>query len=492
MPKQAGRRKHALCVFAIVVLSSLGAAAVVPASGRAATICVGGRPGCVATLQAALASAADGDTIRLDAGTFTGGVAVTKSVRIAGAGPARTTISGGGPVLTIGVEFAATEPTVSISRVTITGGMNTSVPDHAVTQGGGVRIPQAGSFPFHTGATVTISDSVVSGNTVASQQLLPPGFCGSIGCSFASGGGIFNEGNLTLVDSRVSGNQAGPGAVTVFASGAGIENTSRGVLTVERSVISDNTAAPSPDTGLNAAGAGIDGHGVLSISDSIVSGNAAKLTASSSIPVDHVAVAGGILVEDNATATITRTRVRANSAAATASVGTAVGVAAGIDVDGTLTIDASSIDHNTTTATSPTLAISGGAFDVDGSLTIRNSAVVKNQAASSAPGGTAIVGGGGIANFSRTTLDRTVIAANNLTANGTNGSADGGGVWNGDPGDGRKPNLSATDSIIAGNTVSGTGVQLRGGGLFNAIGVATLTLSRTLIVGNHPDQCSGC
>jgi hypothetical protein len=60
--------------------------------------------------RAALAAAAEGDTIRLDAGTFAGGVAVTKSVQIVGAASSRTAISGGDPVLTIGVEFAAAEP----------------------------------------------------------------------------------------------------------------------------------------------------------------------------------------------------------------------------------------------------------------------------------------------------------------------------------------------------------------------------------------------
>jgi hypothetical protein len=62
--------------------------------------------------------------------------------------------------VTIGVEQASAEPTVSLSRVTITGGFNDSFPDGAVTQGCGVRIPQ-GSFTDRNrlGATVTIRDS---------------------------------------------------------------------------------------------------------------------------------------------------------------------------------------------------------------------------------------------------------------------------------------------------------------------------------------------
>ena len=82
--------------------------------------------------------------------------------------------------------------------------------------------------------------------------------------------------------------------------------------------------------------------------------------------------------------------------------------------------------------------------------------------------------------------------SNRLTANGAAGSAEGGGIWNGDPGDGRRPNLTAADSAVTGNTVSGTGVLVRGGGLFNASGVATASLTRTVIAGNRPDQCFGC
>jgi hypothetical protein len=481
--------KHTLVVLAVAAVAATGGVSHATAS---TTLCVGATPGCFSTLAAAVAAAHDGDSIRIGHGTFAGGVAIDVSVDIRGAGAGATIIQGGGPVLTLGKEFAATEPTISISGVTITGGVNTSVPDHAVTHGGGVLIPQAGSFPFHTGATITISDSVITGNTVASQQFLPAGFCGSIDCSFASGGGIFNEGNLTLVNTRVSGNKAGPGLATVFANGGGIANSQRGVLTVERSVISGNSATPSPDSGLGAAGGGIDDFGAMAISDSMVTGNAATLVSSSSAPDDHVAIAGGIYVEDPATAMVTRTAVSGNSATVTTPGATAVGVAAGIDVDGALTIDASTVAHNTTAASSPTLAISGGAFDVDGSLTIRNSTVVANQATSSAPGGTALAGGGGIANFARTTVDHAVIAANKLTANGASGSADGGGIWNGDPGDGRHPSLTATDSALTGNTVSGTGVLVRGGGLFNASDVATASLTRTVIAGNHPDQCFGC
>src|SRR2546423_15023486 len=106
MRRQAGPRARALFVFGAALVLSVAGVAVAAAPARAATICVGSGAGCVGSLQAALAPAADGDTIRPHAGTFMGGVTVIKSGRIVGAGSARTTIRGGGPGLAIGGECA--------------------------------------------------------------------------------------------------------------------------------------------------------------------------------------------------------------------------------------------------------------------------------------------------------------------------------------------------------------------------------------------------
>jgi pectin methylesterase-like acyl-CoA thioesterase len=58
-------------------------------------LCVGSKPGCFATIQAAVDAANDGDTITIAPGTFAGGVAIDVSVNIRGAGAGATTISGG-------------------------------------------------------------------------------------------------------------------------------------------------------------------------------------------------------------------------------------------------------------------------------------------------------------------------------------------------------------------------------------------------------------
>jgi nitrous oxidase accessory protein NosD len=63
----------------------------------------------------ALAATNNGDTIAIAAGTYDGGFTIDKSLKLVGAGAGSTFISGGGPVVTIGEVFAASEPTVSIT-----------------------------------------------------------------------------------------------------------------------------------------------------------------------------------------------------------------------------------------------------------------------------------------------------------------------------------------------------------------------------------------
>ena len=159
--------------YLLVAAAALAALASAHAAA-AATLCVGPHSGCFAQIQPAVTAAHDGDTITIAPGTFAGGITIDKSLQIKGTSAGATTIAGGGPVLTIFRATASDGLNVSIDRVTITGGLNTSVPDHAVTFGGGVAIPnsQLDHPPFNgTGATVSISNSVITGNTVTSTDV---------------------------------------------------------------------------------------------------------------------------------------------------------------------------------------------------------------------------------------------------------------------------------------------------------------------------------
>jgi hypothetical protein len=86
---------------------------------------------------------------------------------------------------------------------------------------------------------------------------------------------------------------------------------------------------------------------------------------------------------------------------------------------------------------------------------------------------------------------KTLVIGNSVNAKGTGGVVQAGGVWNstfseGDP----QPQLTLTDSAVTRDTLrASAGLGVQGGGLFTT---APVTLTRTVIAGNHPDQCFGC
>ena len=182
-------------------------------------------------------------------------------------------------MITVGEPDGIDQPTVSISRVTITGGLNGSTPLPFAALGGGVWIPSGAGNT--TGATVTISDSVITGNRAAPQTTDP--FCG-FPCAFAFGGGIFNAGTLTVTDTRitenVSGSTAADPSVASYAAGGGILNGPQGSLTLLRSFVTDNRAAVSPPNGRNTDGGGISSSGTLTVEGSVISGNRSDVEAS--------------------------------------------------------------------------------------------------------------------------------------------------------------------------------------------------------------------
>ena len=115
--------------LAAAAIAGLTLALAGTASARAAATVTVCPSGCAfSQIAPALAAAKNGDTISIGAGTYDGGLTVDKSVKLVGVGSGRTTISGGGPVLTIGTFGAANEPTVTIDGVTITGGVTRSSP----------------------------------------------------------------------------------------------------------------------------------------------------------------------------------------------------------------------------------------------------------------------------------------------------------------------------------------------------------------------------
>ncbi|MDQ6834213.1 MAG: right-handed parallel beta-helix repeat-containing protein, partial [Chloroflexota bacterium] len=155
----------------------------------------------------------------------------------------------------------------SVTDVTITSGVNVRLRGLSITHGLG----RTGGGVLNNG-TLTLDLSTVTNNSAVSGP--------------ASGGGIYNNGALTVIGSTISGNGA--------SSGAGIFST--GILTLTASTMNGNIASGlgggllvtgtqsqtivnSTITGNTAAsGGGIDNQGALAITNSTVSDNIATAT----------------------------------------------------------------------------------------------------------------------------------------------------------------------------------------------------------------------
>jgi hypothetical protein len=511
-------------VVTVAVTAPFGAARASPIAGRsvAANLCVGG-PGCFATIQGAVAAAQNGDTIRIGVGSFAGGVTIDKSVSLMGVSAAATRIVGGGPVVTIGKWLAPDPPTVSITGVTITGGLNDSQPDTLADHpgffvaGGGVFIPVAEGGA--TGATVRISNSVITGNRVTAGEPVEvcsqPPVLDRVECSRASGGGIANWGTLTVTDSRVVGNVAGAtatsGGLATDARGGGIFIANQGSVTVRHSVVSGNRSAVVAPHGRWAESGGIAVYGTLRVEDSLISHNHAD--AALALPGKFLggnqgeAIGGGLRISSrnenpDAQATIIRSTISDNSVTTTNTVGDAYAPAGGISDKGRLVLVDSRVVRNTATASVPpnsdTLAVAayGGVQVEVAAATIRTSQISHNTVtALNANGPTwAIAGGVGSAG-GQVTLDRTLVIGNHGTVNGTTGLALGGGIFNGQIED--RPQLALSHSVVTANQLTATsGITPKGGGIYTADFLTDdprpIIDTDTVIAGNHPDQCFGC
>jgi hypothetical protein len=516
------------------------------------------RQGCAySQIAAAVAAAPAGSNLRVGPGTYTGGFTIDQNLTLVGAGASRTTISGGGPVITVGVSGAASEPTVAISGVTITGGDTTSSAVDAtlgftepgiLALGGGILVPP--SVNAGVGATLTISDSVITHNTAAPSTAVDAGFsCGPSGdCQFAQagGGGIDSWGDLTITDSSVTDNQS-TGPETSDADGAGIYSQD-GTLTLERSVVTGNRGIATIPNGRFAEGAGImfdttfGGSSCVSpapactfiVRDSVIDGNSSTVT--SNLPsfgdgqlITIGANAGGIHVGNNITTTLQNSTIDDNSATATDPQGEAGSIDAAMIIGtGSLTMQNTSIERNRTITTALTTADEGPAgstFEVDGTgaisdsdlddnlvvtdtpngvagatgtlgifsaglVTVDNSEISGNTTLAQSKTGSANALGGGVINNSLLTMHHVVVTDNHAVADAPTGTAQGGGIWNSDALLGQPLQLTLEDSVVSTNGAQGSaGVVLSGGGLYTD---QPVTLTNSIIRRNQPDDCDGC
>jgi hypothetical protein len=528
--KWSGGRRRVLA--AAVTAVAAGGLALAAEPAQAASLCVGGGGGCYPTIQAAVDAAHAGDTITIGIGTFAGGVTITKSLSLHGSGAASTVIRGGDHVLTIGAYGAASEPTVSISDVTVTGGLARSSPVSvplfgkagAWAAGGGIEIPPGAHLA--DGATVTISDSVITGNRANPSTSIPSGISCPGGfpqgqCPFApaNGGGIDSWGALTLIRTAVTGNRAGaaPGqpGTTSDADGGGIFSR-QGSLTLDYAIVSGNRATAASPAGRFAEGGGIwagvpdfepgsgSGRDVLVIKDSVISGNTSSL--STDLPAEFggqvqnlVANGGGVIVAGHTpTTTVENTVISKNTAIATTPNGAGGAIDAGMFVTaGSLDMSGSVVSGNrdiTEAAHSDGVGSSGSALEVDGGGTISNTRITGNFSSMDSPHSAAGTSGalGIFGNDSLLTVRDSVISGNTATATSSTGSADvqGVGVFNGGL-------LTLVNDTISGNSGKATGPSgsAQGGGIWNSTDVTAppvqLTLEHTTVTHNSVSGSHG-
>jgi hypothetical protein len=533
-------RTKPLVLAALVGAALATMAGAGPAAAANLTVC---SSGCSFTqIAPAVAAANDGDTISIGPGTYTGGFTIDVSVKLVGAGPDHTIISGGGPVITIGQIFAASEPTVSIDGVTITGGVTRSSPESVPctgkegvwAAGGGIEVPPStesggpcSADDFGGGAAVTITNSIITGNLVA------PSDVNFFGGAWAFGGGIDTSGSLTLANTIVRDNRIGSASglsgFAGVAEGGGIFSA-RGDVTITNTTISGNQAAASPH-GRIADAAGIASGGTFTMSNSLVTDNSA--TVNSDFFRGFIQSAGIHIKEGAQAATISNTTISDNAATVTTSLHGAFINSGGLSIDicgpAPCVLSNDKISDNSVSATTlpgsfgnasgrsgagefggtlSNVQVTGNSVDVSSAAgnatalggasvfdfgTISNSIISDNHVQAAAPLGSVDVRGGAINVFGPTTLRNSTVSRNTVDVSTASGSAFGGGVYD----DGLNPDgppggpLVLENSDVTANTLSGTaGIQLQGGGIY--LRDNPIKLRNSAITENAPDQCFGC
>jgi phospholipase/lecithinase/hemolysin len=435
------------------------------------------------SLRYELTLAQNGDTIVFDPqlqGTITltsGELRVGQSVTIQGPGAGNLSIDGNhaSRVFEILPGAAAT-----ISGLTITDGV-ANAPGSSTTVGFG------GGIFVDRGATLTLTDATVTGNTANAASTSSTSTTQTI---LGSGGGIYNAGTLTMTGDVITGNTANTGSNVqgfsqVDGSGGGIYNA--GTLTLADSAIDYNTAnAGSSSFVLGGEGGGLYTSGTLSLTRVSVSHNTANGGAITTdfLPRNVSGLGGGLFVSTGS-ATVQDSTFLGDTANAVSATGTGivnvVGDGGGIYNGGQLSVLGGLFSGdvgNAGSASTPgfaTVAGHGGAIaDLTG-LSLARSTLVGNtaNAGSVAPGAnflTLVIGlGGGVYSAGAPVLRGDTVMGNTANSGSAPGTvqAGGGGIY------AMMDGLFVINSFVTNNIVntgSAGDLEAAGGGVWTAGG----------------------
>lgn len=198
------------------------------------------------TIGHAVSLALSGDHIRVSAGIYAENLIISTGLNLVGSGAQKTIIDGGGRGTVLVIPNAAAH--VLISGLTIRNG-------RAKFAGGGIV----------NNGTLTISDVIVTQNTTYNTCSIIVS-CGSVG------GGVWNSGRLTINGSTVSSNVAIAPLCSHGCSsiGGGVANT--GITVINNSTIANNSARVA-----GAISNGSTTPASLSINSSTIAGNVSGL-----------------------------------------------------------------------------------------------------------------------------------------------------------------------------------------------------------------------
>jgi len=365
-----------------------------PAGSDAANDCSNSASPCQ-TFSNAISQAIAGDTISAAAGTYDEvGLLVGKNLTIVGAGQTTTIIDaqgGTGPIL----EFDSA--TVTVSNLTVE---NASQGDNC---GGGIY--------NHVDAVLALTNVTVRHNTTD---------VGTVG------GGICNEGQLSLQNSLIGGTDpVNDGNITLAdGNGGGIYNSGELVL--------DNTTVSGNSTQSEGGCAG-DGGGIFNQSGNVTIRNGSAIN-------NNIANAGGVcgFLQD----------------------GNGGGI---FNFVGTVVIDNSIVNDNQAMSEFMATAVGGGGiYNQGGDLTIRKGSTISGNLAVAGPLASASAGGqgGGIYHTSAVCEVACPVAPNmavsDTTISGNTAFMDGGAIYRDNP-------MTLTNVTISGNA----SLQGEGGALYN-------------------------
>ncbi len=355
-------------------------------------------------------------------------------------------------------------------------------------------------FMINSGASVAFNNLVITGGSA----------------SGGTGGGLYNDGAVTLTNSTISSNSS--------YYGSGLYNSRSGTVTLTNSTVSDNHAVIQ-------AGGIYNYGGTMTLTDSTVSGNSAQdgggiynggfvTLTNSTVSGNSGSIGGGIY--NDSLVTLTNSTVSANTSSSTGGglysagpvvltnstiFGNSASDGGGLySYNGIITLTNSTVSGNTATTGA------GGGLYNGYMLRLTNSAVSNNSAAISGGGLHNKVGstatvinstlsgntsgtGGGLLNNGTVELINSTVSNNTATANGggiasggsvtvtnstvsTNSATFGGGFY-----------LSSSTAALNNSTVSANSANNTGGGIYGVTSTVNLNNS---IIANSPSggDCS--